>query len=347
MREILQPVQEWFDKGKKVALATVVHTYGSAPRQFGSKMAVNQDGLMTGSVSGGCVEGAVVAEALDVLKTRMPKLIHYGVTDDLAMSVGLACGGSIDVWVEELSEESFVQYKKDLDEDNLAVVVRLLTGKYIGEQVIAHPDGTQIGTFSDKSIPMLIQPMLLEVFEHQQCLRTTIQIEHEDVEVFFDVLQPSSKLVIVGAVHIAIPLVQMAKLMGFHTTVIDPRKAFANRERFPHVDELILDWPEDYLEDYPWDRGTYLVAISHDDKLDVPALAHGIRSDARYVGALGSKKNFSNHVRDLKAAGCNDEEIARIHSPIGLNIGARGAEEIALSILAELVAVRNGKEIVN
>ena len=158
-------------------------------------------------------------------------------------------------------------------------------------------------------------------------------------------LAPSPKLVMVGAVHIAIPLVQYARILGFHTTVIDPRKAFGNIERFPHVDRLVQEWPEEFLQSFPWDQGTYLVVISHDDKLDVPALAIGCQKEARYIGALGSKKTFAKHVLDLKAAGITDEQIARIHSPIGVDIAARGPEEIALSIITEMVAVRNGKHL--
>ena len=181
------------------------------------------------------------------------------------------------------------------------------------------------------------------VFESQLSERKTINFENNKVDVFYDVLPPSPKLVVVGAVHIAIPLVEYAKILGFHTIVVDPRKAFGNRERFPHADELIQEWPEEYLENYPWDRGTYLVVVSHDDKLDVPALAIGCQNETRYIGALGSKKTFANHVHDLKAAGITDKKIAKIHSPIGVDIDARGPEEIALAIITEMISVKKGK----
>jgi xanthine dehydrogenase accessory factor len=345
MREILQPMQEWFDDGKAVALATVVEIYGSAPRGLGAKMAVNQDSLMTGSVSGGCVEGAVVAEALKVLKNGMPKLLHYGVTQDQAISVGLACGGTIEVWVEKLSKENFERMRKDLVEERLAVVVTVLSGSHVGEQVYAYPDDSMLGEFSDPDLTALVKANVVEVFSQQQCMRKTLQVKDQLVDVFFDVLSPSPKLVVVGAVHIAIPLVQYARILGFHTTVIDPRKAFGNIERFPHVDRLVREWPEEFLQRFPWDQGTYLVVVSHDDKLDVPALAIGCQNEARYIGALGSKKTFAKHVRELKEAGITDEQITRIHSPIGVDIAARGPEEIALAIITEMVAVRNGKHL--
>jgi xanthine dehydrogenase accessory factor len=345
MREILQPMQEWFDDGKAVALATVVEIYGSAPRGLGAKMAVNQDSLMTGSVSGGCVEGAVVAEALKVLKNGMPKLLHYGVTQDQAFSVGLACGGTIEVWVEKLSKENFERMRKDLVEERLAVVVTVLSGSHVGEQVYAYPDDSMLGEFSDPDLTALVKANVVEVFSQQQCMRKTLQVKDQLVDVFFDVLSPSPKLVVVGAVHIAIPLVQYARILGFHTTVIDPRKAFGNIERFPHVDRLVREWPEEFLQRFPWDQGTYLVVVSHDDKLDVPALAIGCQNEARYIGALGSKKTFAKHVRELKEAGITDEQITRIHSPIGVDIAARGPEEIALAIITEMVAVRNGKHL--
>lgn len=345
MREILQPMQEWFDDGKAVALATVVEIYGSAPRGLGAKMAVNQDSLMTGSVSGGCVEGAVVAEALKVLKNGMPKLLHYGVTQDQAISVGLACGGTIEVWVEKLSKENFERMRKDLVEERLAVVVTVLSGSHVGEQVYAYPDDSMLGEFSDPDLTALVKANVVEVFSQQQCMRKTLQVKDQLVDVFFDVLAPSPKLVVVGAVHIAIPLVYYARILGFHTTVIDPRKAFGNIERFPHVDRLVREWPEEFLQSFPWDQGTYLVVVSHDDKLDVPALAIGCQHEARYIGALGSKKTFAKHVRELKEAGITDEQITRIHSPIGVDIAARGPEEIALAIITEMVAVRNGKHL--
>ncbi|PKO06434.1 MAG: XdhC/CoxI family protein [Chloroflexi bacterium HGW-Chloroflexi-3] len=343
MREILQPMQEWFDDEKAVALATVVEIYGSAPRGLGAKMAVNQEALMAGSVSGGCVEGAVVAEALKVLKTGTPKLLHYGVTQDQAISVGLACGGTIEVWVEKLSRENFERMRKDLLDERLAMIVTVLTGAHVGEQVYAYPDGSMLGEFSDADLTALVKENIVNVFSQQLCMRKTLQIEEKEVEVFFDVIAPSPKLVVVGAVHIAIPLVQYARILGFHTTVVDPRKAFGNAERFPHVDRLVQAWPEDFLQSFPWDQGTYLVVISHDDKLDVPALEIACKNETRYIGALGSKKTFAKHVRDLQADGITDAQIARIHSPIGIDIGARGPEEIALAIITEIVAVRNGK----
>ncbi len=343
MREILQPMRTWFDQDKEVALATVVEIYGSAPRGLGAKMAVNQDSLMAGSVSGGCVEGAVVAEAIKVLRKGEPKLLHYGITQDQAISVGLACGGTIEVWVEKLSLEEYDRIEKDLLEDRLVLRVTILTGKAMGESLYIYSDGDQIGKISNSGAAAKIQGLLPEVLRSQQSIRKAIEVDDEAVEVFFDVLAPSPKLLIVGAVHIAIPLVEYAKILGFHTTVIDPRSAFSNVERFPHVDQLVKEWPQEYLGKYPWDEGTYLVVVSHDDKLDVPALEIACRKPARYIGALGSKKTFANHVRDLKEAGVSDEQIARIHSPIGLDLAARGPEEIALAIIAEMVAVRNGK----
>lgn len=345
MREILQQMRDWFDQGKEVALATVVEVYGSAPRGLGAKMAINHESMMAGSVSGGCVEGAVVAEALKVLKTGNPKLLHYGVTQDQAISVGLACGGTIEIWVEALSEELFSKMEKDLLEDRLALIVTVMTGSHAGEKMYVYPEKKNMGEISNPELLEKINELVDEIFIRQHSQRKTILVQDQEYEVFFDVVDPSPKLVIVGAVHISIPLVQYAKILGFHTIVVDPRKAFGNPERFPHVDELVNQWPQEFLESYTWDQGTYLVVVSHDDKLDVPALVIGCQHDARYIGALGSKTTFAKHVRDLKSAGITDEQIARIHSPIGVDIAARGPEEIALSIITEMVAVKNGKKL--
>jgi xanthine dehydrogenase accessory factor len=233
--------------------------------------------------------------------------------------------------------------ENDLNIDRLAIKVTILEGEYKGEFIYAYPDGTKIGEFTSAKLTEAVAALLPKRFADLKSKRMGFALENKEVEVFFDVLAPSPKLVIVGAVHIAIPLVEYAKILGFHTTVIDPRKAFGNIERFPHVDQLVQEWPQEYLEKFPWDAGTYLVVVSHDDKLDVPALEIGCRNTARYIGALGSKKTFAGHVRDLKETGISDEQIARIHSPIGLDLAARGPEEIALAIIAEIVAVRNGK----
>jgi xanthine dehydrogenase accessory factor len=342
MHELLTTLENWFAENKKVALATVVKVYGSAPRGLGAKMIVNSDGMMAGSVSGGCVEGAVVAEALEILNLQKPKLIKYGVTQEQAFEVGLACGGIIEVFIEPLYYDEFCQIQRDLLNHRMFARVTVISGLGIGEHCDFYPGGEQIGNLKSTSLLTEIIPVLENSFRDHQNQRLTLQNVDQEYEVFLDLFPPAPRLVIIGAVHIAIPLVTFAKPLGFHTIVVDPRKAFSNRERFPHVDELIQRWPQEYLPELGLDEGTYLVAVSHDDKLDVPALAEACKNSTHYIGALGSKKTFDNHKKDLVELGISEDDIRRIHSPIGMNIGARGAEEIALSIITEIVAVRNG-----
>lgn len=342
MRELLNVIDHWIKNDKKVALATVVNVYGSAPRQLGAKMAVNQDGLMAGSVSGGCVEGAVVAEALQIIKSKKSKLLHYGVSDEQAFSVGLACGGVIEVFVEPVDEKDFLLMKQDLESDRLFSRVTVIRGENCGEKIVVFPNGTQLGNFSSALIQNEVNHRLPEQFQKQLPGRFEISENEEKSEVFFDIFSPLPCLIIVGAVHIAIPLVTYAKLLGFHTVVVDPRKSFSNLERFPHADELVQEWPDEYFARVGLNEGSYLAVVSHDEKLDVPALAFACRSKARYIGALGSKKTFEKNKNGMRELGIMEDDIAKIHSPIGVSIGAHGAEEIALSIMTEIIAVKNG-----
>lgn len=342
MREILPEIEGWVNAGKQVAIATVVKVYGSAPRRLGAKMAVNQDGLMAGSVSGGCVENAVVTEALEVIETGKSRLVAYGITTDQAMSVGLACGGTIEVFIERLQAEQFESLRDELASNRLVLKVTALSGKACGATFLAYPDGRHTQSFLPDDIREKITDELLQSLSNS---RLTTKLENEEVDVFGEVFTPAEKLIIIGAVHIAIPLVTFGKALGFYTIVLDPRRAFANLERFPHVDDLVVEWPQEKLEALGLDEGSYVVVISHDEKLDVPALAAACRSKARYIGALGSRKTFEKNKEGLREEGVTEEQIARIFSPIGLDIGARGAEEIALSIMAEVIAVRNGVRI--
>ncbi len=339
MREILNEVNQWLGDGKQVALATVVKIYGSAPRGLGAKMAVNQEGEMVGSVSGGCVEGAVITEALEVLHTQQPRLLHYGVTNEQAFSVGLACGGEIEVFVEPIDPAAFQQISHDLQSQTMTALVKVIHGEAIGATLQVYPWGEiQPGHFPDPLRELAVSKAQ-DLFTLQQSARVVVG----EQELFFDVLPPDPKLVIIGAVHIAIPLVTFANALGFQTIVVDPRKAFATEARFPHVDILARVWPQEYLETNIPDEGTYIVTVSHDEKLDVPALSLACGSKAHYVGALGSKKTFAGYRQQMVENGVTEEAITRIFSPVGLDIGARGPEEIALAIIGEVVKTRNGK----
>jgi xanthine dehydrogenase accessory factor len=309
VREVLDELVEWTKAGEDIALATVVETWGSSPRPLGSKMVVTRSGKMAGSVSNGCIEGAVFEEAQKVLKSRHPKIAAFGVADDVAFEVGLACGGHIEVFVEPLGpvhEQLIAMLRRD---ETATLRTNLLTGE---------ADLVEGWTPSGSELAHREGDLLVEPFRHP------------------------AHLVIIGAIHIAIPLHRLAKLMGYRVTVVDARAKFATRERFPEADELIVAWPDEAMARVAIDNSTYVVILTHDPKFDLPALRSVLAEDPGYVGAIGSRKTNQNRFDALRAEGFTEEQLARVHGPIGLDLGGRGAEETALGILAEITAVRFG-----
>jgi len=303
----------WHRAGKGAALATVVETWGSAPRRVGSQLAISGEGEIAGSVSGGCVEGAVVAEALDAIEAGKPVMLEYGVSDDDAFAVGLACGGTIRVLVEPVGSV--------LPENLLADLVLAREGRV----PVVYVTGMQ----TDRR---------LEREGHEARFRMDRSGFDEDGETFIAVHNPPLRLIVVGAVHIAQALVPMARIAGYDPLLVDPRESFASETRFPG-ETVLHDWPDEGLRALGLDARTALVLLTHDPKLDDPALIEALRSDVFYIGALGSTRTHASRVDRLEAVGLGQDEIARIHAPIGLDIGAAGPAEIAVSILAEMTRV--------
>jgi xanthine dehydrogenase accessory factor len=343
MRDILPHIKTWHCRGDKIALATVTQTWGSSPRAPGSKMAVNQNGEMTGSVSGGCVEGAVVQESLHVLKTGRPKLLHFGVADETAWDVGLACGGSIEIFVEPLDWPQFTQFSEYVEQDKAAALATIIRGPdtIVGLKAVFADDTPPTGPLLDTPWQQQIVTDATQLLK-QRAGGSRQYHEPEAIDLFFDVHRPASRLIIVGGVHIAVDLIHFAKPLGFSTYLADPRTAFASAERFPHADHIINQWPDDALPNIGLDGDTAVVVVTHDPKLDDPALKAALPSEAFYVGALGSPKTHAKRVARLLNEGVSPEHLERLHAPIGLNIGGRSPAEIALSIVAQIVAVRNG-----
>jgi xanthine dehydrogenase accessory factor len=313
----------WIEAGKRAALATVVETWGSAPRPVGSQLAVSAEAEIMGSVSGGCVEGAVVAEALDALEDGKCRVLEFGVSDDEAFAVGLACGGRIRVMVEPIGvgagpDEALlrdlvaarahrrqVAYVVDVDAWD-----RLLVDGAAGTPLGAAVRGAMAADRSG------FAPL-------------------DDGHWFVGVHNPPLRMAVVGAVHIAQPLMIMARAMGYDAALIDPRDAFAADARFPG-ERIIRDWPDAALDAFGLDARTAVVTLTHDPKLDDPAIRRALRSDVFYLGCLGSGKTHAKRVARLAEAGFAPEEIARIHAPVGLDIGAKAPAEIAVSILAQV-----------
>jgi xanthine dehydrogenase accessory factor len=347
MREILSDLDNWFSNKEPVALATVVQTWGSSPRGLGAKMALTPDGKISGSVSGGCVEGAVYEAGVEVIRSGRPQLLHFGVADETAWSVGLACGGQVDVFVQPLEETFYGLQRKELRAGRSFVIATIIKGPayLLGKDLFITRERSR-----ERCIYHSIAPGLDEAIIEQarQSLISghskTVLLEtksKEQVEVFIDVLDPQPVLVMVGGVHIAIALTSIAKALGFRTIVVDPRRAFGSAERFPHVDQLIQLWPDDAFEGIELTEKTAIAILTHDPKIDDPALKIALSSPAFYIGALGSDNTQARRRARLSESGLSPDQLARLHGPIGLKLGANTPEEIALAVMAEIVAVQH------
>ncbi len=345
MREVLPEIDRWRAQGESIALATVIQTWGSSPRGVGAKMALTPNGQIAGSVSGGCVEGAVFEAGTQVLKTGHPQLLHFGVADETAWTVGLACGGRIEVFVKPLDSKIYAALHQLIAEERPAATVTVIRGpaEMMGHELIVREDGTSVGALGDRLDEPAITAARAALIEGASQRLTLPDLSTEPIELFIDVLQPSPTLILVGGVHIAIALTAIAKTLGYRTIVIDPRRSFGSEARFPHVDHLIQAWPDEALTQVSLTRSTAVAMLTHDPKIDDPALKLVLTSPAFYVGALGSRKTQEQRRRRLLKAGLTEAQLDRLRGPIGLEIGAKTPEEIALAVMAQIVAARNGQ----
>ncbi len=326
--DILTCARDWRSAGKGVALATVVRTWGSSPRPVGSHLAVNNAGEFVGSVSGGCVEGAVITEAGAVIADGKPRLLEFGVSDEQAWEVGLACGGQIHVYLESLAAAAWL--------DTLGAA---RTARRAAALVTRLGDGAKCYWEEGRFSGDLVLPAAAQQEVAQRIVANRSGALEADDGLFVRIYSPSARLLVVGAVHITQALAPMAALAGLDVTVIDPRSAFASRERFPGV-TLCAEWPDQAMAELKPDVMTAVVTLTHDPKLDDPALVAALDSPAFYVGALGSRRTHAKRLERLRERGIDDDALARIHSPIGLDLGGRLPAEIAVSILAEVVQTR-------
>ena len=315
--DIPETALAWHRDGRGAVLATVVQTWGSAPRPVGSQLAISGRGEIAGSVSGGCVEGAVVVKAEAALKDGQSRVLEYGVSDDAAFAVGLACGGVIRVLVEPAG----------------------ISAEMLGDLVAARAARTPVAyvvNLDDWARRLLGAAAFPDRF------RTDKSGFEPDEATFVAIHNPPLRMVVIGAVHIAQALIPMAKIAGFDVTLIDPRGAFANAERFPGV-KINEDYPDEVLDAFGLDARTAVVTLSHDPKIDDPGLIAAMRSGVFYIGALGSTRTHAKRVQRLEAAGFSTGDIARIHAPVGLDIGSKTPAEIAISVLAQVTQVLRQK----
>ncbi|PYN34347.1 MAG: XshC-Cox1 family protein [Candidatus Rokuibacteriota bacterium] len=346
MTEIFDQLDELRRSARKVAVATLVNTRGTTPRKEGAKMVVGEGGAVLGSVTiGGCVDAQVLEESEDVLATMRPRLLELNLGDEEAWEVGLTCGGTIEVFVEPLALDRgddatarlYERARRHAAAGQTAAIVTRLDGE-VGRKLLVLDDGAVEGTLGDV---FLDERFSLEARE-AMATGASRTLFLEGTRAFVEVLAPPARLIVVGASHVAMPLVALAKVLGYRTVVLDGRPRFATRERFPEVDELRVGIPSELVAEYPLTASTALVLVAHDYKYDLPVLRRALATDVGYIGMLGSSRRGAAILKLLTEDGVSDAELKRIRVPIGLDLGARSAPEIALAIMAEIQAVRGG-----
>lgn len=349
MREVLDELMSAYTAGQPVAMATVVRTWRSAPRPAGASMLVTTSGEAVGSVSGGCVEGALYDLGQEILTTGEPVLQTYGVSDDDAFAVGLSCGGILDILVERVDATTWPELPAIADsianEQPVAVATIVRGDHGVGRHLVIWHDrvegslGTERldDTVRDDARGMLAAGTTGFLHYGQEGERMG-----EGLDVFVASYAPPAQMFVFGAIDFSAALVNVGKVLGYRVTVCDARPIFATTKRFPNADEVVVDWPHRWLEKQHVDERTVIAVLTHDPKFDVPALKVALATNAGYVGAMGSRRTHENRLARLREAGVPEEQIAKLHSPIGLDLGARTPEETAISIAAEIVQSRWG-----
>jgi len=364
VRDILEPIVKWWTAGETFGLATVVRTCSSAPREPGAALAVSGGGEVVGSVSGGCVEGAVYELAGEVASSGQPVLQTYGVSDDDAFAVGLTCGGIIDIFVEPVDRERFAELgpvAAAVRDGQPAAVATVIDGPgKIGARRVIWPAGETgagspaapggpgasgtlgAGDRLDQAVDDDARGMLAQGVTGVRRYGPDGERRRDELGVFVQSFAPPPRMLVFGAIDFAAAVARAGKFLGYRVTVCDARPVFATAARFPEADEVITDWPHRYLSGITVDERTVICVLTHDPKFDVPLLEVALRTPAAYVGAMGSRRTHEDRLARLREAGLTGEELARLRSPIGLDLGARTPEETAVAIAAELIQLRWG-----
>ena len=338
IKEMLATAQAWRESGHQIALATVLSTWGSAPRRPGAWMLIRDDLHPLGSVSAGCVEAAVLQAAEGVIAEQRSQRLRFGVSDEDALSVGLACGGEIDIFVQPLRDPWRIALQDALESSPSCTLATALDGEEAGKSLIFNDDQILFHELSPTLLAAAKAALANQASTSKEAALFTL--ESPAISCFFQRLTPPPRLVIIGGGHIATTLAPMAQSIGFEVVLVDPRPLFANRERFPHVDQLLVAWPHEAFSSLPIHTETYIALLTHDPKIDDPALQIALQSPARYIGALGSRRTHAKRLQRLHELGCTNDQTNRIHAPIGLPIHALEPPEIAISILAQIIQIR-------
>ncbi|GAA3348248.1 XdhC family protein [Amorphoplanes nipponensis] len=349
MRDVLEPILDWYESGGTFGLATVVNTFRSAPRQPGAAMAVSGQDEVVGSVSGGCVEGAVFEVAKQAIETGEPFFEKYGFSDDDAFAVGLTCGGILHVYVEPVNQSTFPELRAIADSvhrhEPVAVATVVSGVRGAGARRVIWDDRTSgsLGSAGlDHAIDDDARGMLAQGLTGQRHYGADGQRRMEEVSVFVQAFAPPPRMLVFGAIDFAAAVARVGKFLGYHVTVCDARGVFATAKRFPDADEVVVQWPHKFLAEATVDPRTAICVLTHDPKFDVPLLQVALGTSAGYIGAMGSRRTHDDRTAKLREVGVTDEQLARLHSPIGLDVRARTPEETAVSIAAELIKTRWG-----
>jgi len=358
MREVLEELLEWWRAGQEIGVGTVVATFRSAPRPPGASMLVGPDGTAVGSVSGGCVEGAVYELGREVVDSGVPVLQRYGISDDDAFAVGLTCGGILDVYVEKVSRQTFPQLEDlaaDLDAGRpvaVATVIEHPDPARLGRRMLIHPDSDEVtGSLGSSRADDAVRDDALGLLASGSNATLTYgpygERRGEGLRVFVWAFAPKPRMLVFGAIDFAAAVARVGSFLGYHVTVCDARPVFATRTRFPEADEVVVEWPHRYLEKQrdagAIDGRTVIAVLTHDPKFDVPLLEVALAlPEVAYVGAMGSRRTHDDRESRLRQSGVTEEQLSRLSSPIGLDLGARTPEETAISIAAEIIAGRWG-----
>ena len=349
MKEVLDDLIAAFNSGDTTAMATVVRTWRSAPRPAGASMLVISAGEAVGSVSGGCIEGAVYEMAGEVIANGLPQFEKYGISNDDAFAVGLTCGGILEVFVEQISTETWPELPDlyaSVQADQPVAVATVVNGTaHVGKHLVVWPDRTAGDLGSDRLNSAVGADVLgllesgITGFLHYGSDGERLE---GDLEIFVSTFAPKPRMLVFGAIDFAAAVAKAGKFLGFHVTVCDAREVFATKKRFPDADEVINDWPHRWLAKQEIDSRAVICILTHDPKFDVPVVIEALKTKAAYIGAMGSRKTHDDRVARLIEAGVNPEDLKRVKSPIGLDLGARTPEETAISILAEVIQDRWG-----
>jgi xanthine dehydrogenase accessory factor len=348
VRDILGSLRSWYGAGRTLGLATVVGTSKSAPRQPGAAMAVSADGDVVGSVSGGCVEGAVYDLATEVIEGGTPVLQTYGYSDADAFAVGLTCGGSVTVFVQAVDAERLPvlgEVLASVDAGRPVALATVIDGGKLGGRLAVWPDraaGTLGASGLDAAVTDDARGMLAHGTTGQRHYGPNGERRRDEVTVFVEAFAPPPRMLVFGAIDFAAAVARIGKFLGYRVTVCDARAVFATAKRFPEADEVVVEWPDQYLSRTEVDSRTVICVLTHDPKFDVPLLEVALRTPAGYVGAMGSRSTHADRMARLRERGLTEPELERLRAPIGLDLGARTPEETAVAIAAEIVADRWG-----